>query len=198
MKKGTIILIAILAVVVIFAVKLIGTYNGLVELDENATQAWAQVNNQYQRRADLIPNLVETVKGYASHENETFTAVTNARAKVGQLNISPEVLNNPQALKQFQNVQGEISSALTKLMAVSENYPDLKANQNFLALQNQLEGTENRISVERKRFNEAIQMYNKRIRRFPTNMMAGMFGFSKKFYFEAEAGADQAPKVKFN
>lgn len=197
MKKGTIILIAVLAVLLIFAVKTVGTYNQLVELDENTNQAWAQVNNQYQRRADLIPNLVETVKGYASHEKETFSEVTNARAKVGQLNISPEVLNNPQALKQFQNVQGEISSALTKLMAVSENYPELKANQNFLSLQNQLEGTENRIAVERKRFNESIQLYNKRIRRFPTNMISGMFGFSKKYYFEAEAGADKAPEIKF-
>ncbi len=198
MKKSWIILIAAVAIIFFIGSRLAGTYNKLVNLDENAIQAWAQVNNQYQRRADLIPNLVETVKGYATHEKETFSAVTNARAKVGQLNISPGVLNNPQALKQFQNVQGEISSALTKLMAVSERYPDLKANQNFLALQNQLEGTENRIAVERKRFNESVQLYNKTIRRFPTNMISGMFGFDKKFYFEAEIGADKAPDVKFN
>ena len=198
MKKSWIILIAAVAIIFFIGSRLAGTYNKLVNLDENAIQAWAQVNNQYQRRADLIPNLVETVKGYATHEKETFSAVTNARAKVGQLNISPGVLNNPQALKQFQNVQGEISSALTKLMAVSERYPDLKANQNFLALQNQLEGTENRIAVERKRFNESVQLYNKTIRRFPTNMISGMFSFDKKFYFEAEIGADKAPDVKFN
>lgn len=191
------ILMVIVIVVIIFIGKLVGTYNMLVDREENTNQAWAQVNNQYQRRADLIPNLVNTVKGYASHEKETFTEVTNARAKVGQINITADILNNPQALKQFQNVQGEISSALTKLMAVSERYPDLKANQNFMALQNQLEGTENRISVERKRFNETVQLYNKTIRKFPTNMYAGMFGFSKKYYFEAEAGAENAPKVEF-
>ena len=197
MKKGWIILLVVLAIIFLFVGRIIGTYNTLVELDENTNTAWAQVNNQYQRRADLIPNLVNTVKGYASHEKETFTAVTNARAKVGQMTITPEILKNPQALKQFQNAQGEISSALSRLMVVSERYPDLKANQNFMALQDQLEGTENRISVERKRFNETIQMYNKRIRRFPTSMMAGMFGFDRKYYFEAEAGADKAPEVKF-
>jgi LemA protein len=197
MKKGWIILIVIAVFLILFVGRIVGTYNSLVDLDESTNNAWAQVNNQYQRRADLIPNLVETVKGYAEHEKETFAAVTNARAKVGQLTLTPEILNNPQALKQFQNVQGEISSALSRLMAVSENYPQLKANENFLALQNQLEGTENRISVERKRFNETVQMYNKRIRRFPTNMIAGMFGFDKKYYFEAEAGAEKAPDVKF-
>ncbi len=197
MKKGWIILLVVAVIVLLFVGRLVGTYNSLVELDENTDQAWAQVNNQYQRRADLIPNLVETVKGYASHEQETFETVTNARAKVGQMTITPEILNDPQKLQQFQKLQGEISSALSRLMAVSERYPDLKANQNFLALQNQLEGTENRIAVERKRFNEAVQMYNKRIRRFPTNLMAGMFGFDKKYYFEAETGADQAPDVKF-
>ncbi|MCK4295088.1 MAG: LemA family protein, partial [Candidatus Marinimicrobia bacterium] len=158
---------------------------------------WAQVSNQYQRRADLIPNLVETVKGYASHERETFSAVTEARAKVGQLTVTPEVLNNPEAFSRFQQVQGEISSALSRLMAISERYPDLKANENFLALQSQLEGTENRIAVERKRFNEAVQSFNTRIRRFPTNMVAGMFGFEKKLYFKAQEGAEVAPKVSF-
>ncbi len=197
MKKSWIVLIIVAVIVLLFAGRLIGTYNSLVDLDESVNSAWAQVNNQYQRRADLIPNLVETVKGYASHEQETFSAVTNARAKAGQMTITPEILNNPQALKKFQNIQGEISSALTRLMAVSERYPDLKANQNFLALQDQLEGTENRISVERKRFNEAVRQYNRTIRRFPTNLAAGMFGFNKKYYFEADAGAENAPDVKF-
>ncbi|MBN2281940.1 MAG: LemA family protein [Candidatus Marinimicrobia bacterium] len=197
MKKGWIVLIAVLVILILFVGKIIGVYNGLVELDENTNAAWAQVNNQYQRRADLIPNLVNTVKGYAAHEKETFEAVTNARAKVGQMTITPEILNNPQAFKQFQAAQSEISSALSRLMVVSERYPELKANQNFMALQDQLEGTENRIAVERKRFNEMIQVYNKRIRRFPTSMIAGMLGFERKYYFEAETGAEQAPEVQF-
>ena len=197
MKKGWIVLIVIVVVLLLIIGRFVGIYNSLVTLEEGVNQSWAQVSNQYQRRADLIPNLVETVKGYASHERETFSAVTEARAKVGQLTVTPEVLNNPEAFSRFQQVQGEISSALSRLMAISERYPDLKANENFLALQSQLEGTENRISVARKRFNETVQRFNTRIRRFPTNMVAGMFGFEKKLYFEAEEGAEVAPKVSF-
>lgn len=197
MKKGWIVLIVIVVVLLLIIGRFVGTYNSLVSLEEGVNQSWAQVSNQYQRRADLIPNLVETVKGYASHERETFSAVTEARAKVGQLTVTPEVLNNPEAFSRFQQVQGEISSALSRLMAISERYPDLKANENFLALQSQLEGTENRISVARKRFNETVQRFNTRIRRFPTNMVAGMFGFEKKLYFKAQEGAEIAPKVSF-
>ena len=197
MKKGWIVLIVIVVVLLLIIGRFVGIYNSLVTLEEGVNQSWAQVSNQYQRRADLIPNLVETVKGYASHERETFSAVTEARAKVGQLTVTPEVLNNPEAFSRFQQVQGEISSALSRLMAISERYPDLKANENFLALQSQLEGTENRISVARKRFNETVQRFNTRIRRFPTNMVAGMFGFEKKLYFKAQEGAEIAPKVSF-
>ena len=197
MKKGWIVLIVIVVVLLLIIGRFVGIYNSLVTLEEGVNQSWAQVSNQYQRRADLIPNLVETVKGYASHERETFSAVTEARAKVGQLTVTPEVLNNPEAFSRFQQVQGEISSALSRLMAISERYPDLKANENFLALQSQLEGTENRISVARKRFNETVQSFNTRIRRFPTNMVAGMFGFEKKLYFKAQEGAEVAPKVSF-
>ncbi|RKY53069.1 MAG: LemA family protein [Candidatus Neomarinimicrobiota bacterium] len=197
MKKGLIVLIVIVVVLLLIIGRLVGTYNSLVTLEEGVNQSWAQVSNQYQRRADLIPNLVETVKGYATHERETFSAVTEARAKVGQLTVTPEVLNNPEAFSRFQQVQGEISSALSRLMAVSERYPELKANENFLDLQSQLEGTENRIAVERKRFNETVQSFNTRIRRFPTNIVAGMFGFEKKLYFKAQEGAEVAPKVSF-
>jgi len=197
MKKGWIVLIVVLVVLLMIFSFFKNTYNSLVTMEENVNQSWAQVSNQYQRRADLIPNLVETVKGYAAHEKETFAAVTEARAKVGQLTVTPEVLNNPEAFAKFQQVQGEISSVLTRLMAVSESYPQLKANENFLALQSQLEGTENRIAVERKRFNQVVQGYNTTIRRFPTNMLAGMYGFEKKLYFEAQPGAETVPDVKF-
>ena len=197
MKKGLIVLIVIVVVLLLIISRFVGIYNSLVTLEEGVNQSWAQVSNQYQRRADLIPNLVETVKGYATHERETFSAVTEARAKVGQLTVTPEVLNNPEAFSRFQQVQGEISSALSRLMAVSERYPELKANENFLDLQSQLEGTENRIAVERKRFNETVQSFNTRIRRFPTNIVAGMFGFEKKLYFKAQEGAEVAPKVSF-
>lgn len=197
MKKGWIVLIVVLVILLMIFSFFKKTYNSLVTMEENVNQSWAQVSNQYQRRADLIPNLVETVKGYAAHEKETFMAVTEARAKVGQMSISPEVLNNPVAFQQFQQAQGALSSALSRLMVVVEKYPDLKANQNFLALQSQLEGTENRIAVERKRFNQAVQGYNTTIRRFPTNMLAGMYGFEKKLYFEAQPGAETVPDVKF-
>jgi len=160
-------------------------------------QSWAQVENQYQRRYDLIPNLVETVKGYAKHEREVFTQVTEARAKVGQINISPEVLKDPEAFAKFQQAQDALGSALARLLAVAENYPQLKANENFLQLQAQLEGTENRISVERRRYNEVVQQYNTYIRRFPVNIIAGMFGFRERPYFKAAEQAQQAPKVQF-
>jgi LemA protein len=172
-------------------------YNRLVSLNETTNSAWAQVQNQYQRRADLVPNLVETVKGYAKHEKETLENVISARARVGQLAVTPELLKDPTALKNFDRLQGELSSALSRLMAVAENYPNLKANENFLQLQAQLEGTENRIAVERKRFNEVIQEYNVAIRRFPAVFLARTMGFAPKAYFEAQPGADTAPKVTF-
>jgi LemA protein len=201
MKRGTIILLAVLAVIVIVGIGLFGwvtgMYNSLVKLDEGVNQSWAQVQNQYQRRVDLIPNLVETVKGYAEHESSVFTQVAEARSSVGKLTVTSDVLNNPQMFQKFQAAQGELSSALSRLLAVAENYPQLKANENFLALQSQLEGTENRIAVERKRFNETVQDFNVKVRTFPTSILAGMFGFSQKQYFQAEQGADKAPKVKF-
>jgi len=197
MKKGWVILIAVVVVLLLIVGKIVGIYNNLVTLEEGVNQSWAQVSNQYQRRADLIPNLVETVKGYAKHESETLEGVIQARANATGLNVTPEVLNDPEAFSKFQKVQGEISSALSRLMAVVENYPNLKANENFLALQSQLEGTENRITVERQRFNETVQAYNTRLRHFPTNIFVGMFGFEKKLYFEAQEGAEVAPKVQF-
>ena len=173
-----------------------GTYNTLVTQDEGVKTAWSQVENQYQRRMDLIPNLVNTVKGYATHEKETLEGVVSARAEATKTTIDPSNLNE-ESMKKFQAAQGELSSALSHLMVVMERYPDLKANQNFLELQAQLEGTENRISVERKRFNETAQSYNTYIRTFPTNILAGMFGFQPKAYFSAESGAEKAPKVEF-
>lgn len=175
----------------------VSKYNQLVSLNEEVNKAWSQVENQYQRRYDLIPNLVETVKGVANFEKETYIAVTEARAKVGQIQITPQMLEDPQAFERFQAAQDNLSSALSRLLVAVENYPQLKANENFLQLQAQLEGTENRISVERKRFNEAVQSYNTAIKRFPTNIIAGMFGFREKQYFKAVTGAETAPKVKF-
>lgn len=172
------------------------TYNTMVTQDEGVKTAWSQVENQYQRRMDLIPNLVNTVKGYAAHEKETLEGVVSARAEATKTTIDPSNLNE-ESMKKFQAAQGELSSALSRLMIVLERYPDLKANQNFSELQAQLEGTENRISVERKRFNETAQTYNTYIRSFPTNILAGMFGFQPKAYFSAESGAEKAPKVEF-
>ena len=166
----------------------ISSYNNMVSLDQAVIQQWSQVENQYQRRADLIPNLVNTVKGYADFEKDVLTKVTEARAKVSQFNITPEVLNDPQAFAKFQSLQGELSGALSRLLVTVENYPQLKANENFLQLQAQLEGTENRISVERKKFNEVVQQYNTLIKRFPASMVAGMFGFGEKQYFKAIQG----------
>lgn len=197
MSKGIGILIVI-AVVIIGAIMWgTGIYNNLVGLEESVTGSWSQVENQYQRRADLIPNLVNTVKGVADFEKETYTAVTEARAKVNQINMTPEMLSDPNAFSQFQSAQDGLGSALSRLLVTVENYPQLKANENFMQLQAQLEGTENRISVERKRFNEVVQNYNTTIRRFPASIIAGFTGFSQKQYFTAVAGSDQAPKVEF-
>lgn len=171
-------------------------YNSMVQLDEQVQSQWAQVQNVYQRRADLIPNLVSTVKGAAKHENETLTQVVEARAKATSVNIDPSKLT-PENIQKFQSAQGELSSALGRLLMVTENYPDLKANANFQELQAQIEGTENRITVERQKFNDVTQEYNAKIRTFPNNLMAGMFGFEKKGYFQAEAGSEKAPKVEF-
>jgi LemA protein len=175
----------------------VSSYNNMVSLDQEVIKQWSQVENQYQRRADLIPNLVNTVKGYADFEKEVLTKVTEARARVSQFNITPELLNDPQAFAKFQSLQGELSGALSRLLVTVENYPQLKANENFLQLQAQLEGTENRISVERKKFNEVVQSYNTTIKRFPASMLAGMFGFGEKQYFKAIQGAETPPKVEF-
>lgn len=172
-------------------------YNALVDLDESVNASWAEVENQYQRRADLIPNLVATVKGYAAHEKETLQAVVEARAKATQTQINANQLNNPEAFQQFQQAQSGLSSALSRLMVVVERYPDLKANQNFRDLQAQLEGTENRITVARKRYIETVSSYNKKVRRFPSNLIADWFDFEKKETFEAEEGSDEAPTVDF-
>jgi LemA protein len=171
-------------------------YNTMVQQDEAINQAWSQVENAYQRRADLIPNLVETVKGYANFEKQTLTDVIEARAKATSVNINPSDLS-PEAIQQFQEAQGGLSSALSRLMVVVERYPELKANQNFLDLQAQLEGTENRIAFERKKFNDAVGVYNAGIRRFPRLIVASIFGFKKRGYFEADQGAEKAPQVKF-
>ncbi|HUH33181.1 MAG TPA: LemA family protein [Daejeonella sp.] len=171
-------------------------YNSMVQLDEQVTSQWGQVENVYQRRADLIPNLVNSVKGAAKFEQETLRQVIEARAKATSVQVDPTKLT-PEAIQQFQASQSQLSSALGRLMVVVEKYPELKANQNFLELQSQLEGTENRISVERMKFNEVTQQYNTKIRSFPNNITAGMFGFEKKGYFQAEAGANKAPKVEF-
>ena len=175
----------------------VGVNNGLVQKQVAVDGAWANVENVYQRRADLIPNLVETVKGVANFEKSTMTAVVEARAKATQMVVTPEVLNDPKRFEQFQKVQGELSGALSRLMAVAENYPELKANTNFLELQSQLEGTENRIAVERRRFNETVQSYNTAIRVFPASLVASFRGFGPKSFFAADAGAETAPKVKF-
>lgn len=196
MKKGWIILIGIVVVLLLMGRWFVGTRNGFVMKDEAVKTAWSQVENVYQRRADLIPNLVATVKGVASFERETFTAVAEARSRVNNINLEG-VLDDPQKFQQFQATQGQLSSALSRLMVVVERYPDLKASQNFLNLQAQLEGTENRIAVERRRFNEAAQGYNTAIRLFPASVVAGMSGFSARTYFEAETGAEQAPEVSF-
>ena len=195
--KKTWIVLAVVAVLLLLAYSSVkSSYNNMVTMQEGVTAQWSQVENVYQRRSDLIPNLVNTVKGYADFEKETLTQVIEARAKATAVNINPDKLD-AQSLQNFQNAQSGLSSALSKLMVVVEKYPELKANQGFLDLQAQLEGTENRITVERQKFNQTAQTYNTFIRTFPKNIFAGMFGFEKKAYFEAEKGAEKAPQVKF-
>ena len=193
------VLIILLVILVIAGFALGGSYNRLVKLDQNVNEKWAQVQNVYQRRADLIPNLVSTVSGAANFEKSTLIAVTQARASVGQVKLDPNKAPTDAAqLEQFQQAQGQLSTALSRLLLVSERYPELRANQNFLSLQAQLEGTENRISVERGNFNEAVKNYNTAVRSFPTALFAGMFGFSPRPFFNAQPGADKAPEVKFD
>ena len=196
MKKSTIIWIVVAVVVIASFVWVKNVYNKLVSADENAQSMWSQVENVYQRRADLIPNLVATVKGYAAHESETLENVVAARAKATQVTVDPSNLTSESVAK-FNEAQGELSTALGRLLLIQENYPDLKANENFRDLQAQLEGTENRIATERLKFNQAVKDYNTDIRRFPSNIIASVFGFEKKGYFEAQAGAETAPKVEF-
>ena len=193
MKKSTIILIVAVAIIAIWGIT---GYNGLVNMDEKVSNQWANVETQYQRRADLIPNLVNTVKGYAAHEKQTLEGVVQARSQATQIKVDPANLT-PEKLAEYQKAQGAVTSALGKLLAITENYPDLKANQNFLELQAQLEGTENRITTERGRFNELSKDFNATVRKFPTNIVASLAGFEKKAYFEAEEGSEKAPEVKF-
>ncbi len=184
----------VLAVIVVVGLWSVGSYNSMVQREETVNAAWAQVENQFQRRADLVPNLVETVQGFAAQEREVFTAVTEARASATQQTVS---LEDAQDLARFQEAQGELSQALGRLLAVSENYPQLRSNENFLALQAELAGTENRIATERMRFNEAVRNFNVSIRQFPRVLLAGWFGFEKFPLFEAEEGADEVPSVEF-
>lgn len=193
MKKNTVILIVVLAIV---ALSMVGVYNSMITAEEGVTKSWADVEAQYQRRMDLIPNLVNTVKGYATHEQETLEGVVAARSKATQITVDPENLT-PEAIAEYNKAQGEVGAAIGRLLMIQENYPDLKANENFRDLQSQLEGTENRITVARNRFNESVQEYNIKIRRFPQNIMASIFGFSKKTPFEAAEGAEIAPVVEF-
>lgn len=196
MKKGTITLIIIGVILVILCGTGCSQYNGMVDADQAVQRQWGQVQNQYQRRADLIPNLVATVKGYATHESETLEKVTLARAKATSITIDAENLDE-ETLAKYQQAQGELSQALKSLLAVTEAYPDLKANENFMNLQTQLEGTENRISTERMRYTEAVKDFNTSIKKFPTVIYAGWFGFKSKPQFKADAGAERAPEVKF-
>ena len=196
MSKKSITLIVICALVVLLGGYGCSSYNGMVQKDEAAATAWSNVQSQYQRRADLIPNLVNTVKGYAKHESETLESVVAARAKATQLTVDADQLT-PEKMQQIQAAQGELSQALGRLLMLTENYPDLKANENFKELQAQLEGTENRIAVERKKFNETAQVYNTSIRKFPRSIVASMFGFERQPYFKAQEGAEQAPTVQF-
>ncbi len=197
MSKGLIAVLAVVGVLVLGVMWGVGKYNGIVKMDEGVNGAWSQVQNQYQRRMDLIPNLVATVQGAANFEKSTLTAVIEARAKATQVTLSPQLLNDPQAFQKFEQSQGQLSGALSRLLVTVEQYPNLKANENFLQLQSQLEGTENRITVERKRFNDVVQEYNAHIRQVPTNMIASFGGFQQKQYFQAQAGAETAPKVQF-
>lgn len=202
MSKGIKTLLIVLAVIAVLGFGVYrffaGNFNAMVAMDEEVKGQWGQVQNVYQRRFDLIPNLVATVKGYASHESDVLMGVTEARSRAGGvMNVSDEVLNDPEAFKRFQQAQGELGSALQRLLVVTENYPDLKANQNFLALQDQLEGTENRITVERKRYNDVVKSYNVFIKQFPRSIIANMNGFREKPYFSADESAQSAPTVSF-
>ncbi len=197
-SKGLIALIIVLVCVLGVFSFYKNTYNSLVSMDEDVSASWAEVQNQYQRRLDLIPNLVSTVKGYAKHESDVFTQVSEARSKAGgQINISDEVLNDPEAFARYQQIQDNLGASLQRLLMVTEQYPELKADQNFLALQDQLEGTENRITVARNRFNDTAKGYNKRVRQFPASIIANMSGFKTRPYFTASAEAQSAPKVEF-
>ena len=198
----TLVVILIILAIILVPVILIGTwfarnYNQLVQMDEQVNGAWSQVENNYQRRMDLIPNLVETVKGVAAFEKDTFTQVAEARARAGAIQMTPELLKDPAAFSRWEAAQGELSGALSRLLVTIEKYPELKANQNFLDLQAQLEGTENRIAVSRQRFNETVQTYNARVRSFPTSIVASFTGFAQRPYFQSKPGADTAPAVKF-
>ena len=201
MSKGLIITLSILGGLLLVVILTIGwgvgVYNKIVAKDQGVKSAWSQVENQYQRRYDLIPNLVETVKGFAKQEKDVLIGVTEARASVGQMKVTPEVLNNPQAFQNFQRAQDGLSSALSRLMVVVEKNPELKSNQNFLELQSQLEGTENRIAVERRRFNEIVQEFNSMVLGFPTKIIASFGGFHEAQYFQSIAGSEKAPQVKF-
>jgi LemA protein len=192
MKSSTIAILSIVGVLIVGALWYVSSGNKLIALDEQVSSSWAQVENVYQRRADLIPNLVATVKGYAKHEADVLETVTQARASVGQIRV-----NSPEDLKKFDQAQGQLSTALSRLMVVAEKYPDLKANQNFLELQSQLEGTENRITIERQRFNDVAREYNTAIRVFPGSIIAGNKGMKERAYFESVKGSDKAPEVKF-
>jgi LemA protein len=197
MKTGLIVLIVIAVVVLGGVLWAFGIYNSLVRLDQQVNEKWAQVQNVYQRRADLVPNLVETVKGFATQERTVLEEVTKARASVAGIKATPELVNDPAAMKKFQDAQNQLGGALSRLLVTVERYPDLKSNQNFLALQSQLEGTENRIAVERMRYNEAVRDYNTRLRLAPGSIVARMFGFKEKAFFEATPESQAAPKVKF-
>lgn len=201
MKKGCMVWAIVVGGLVLVALLIgsffFGRYNTMVQMEERVNESWAQVENVYQRRLDLIPNLVETVKGVASFERETFIAVTEARAKAGQVQIGADTVNNPEAFRRFQEAQDQLTGALSRLLVTVERYPELKANQNFLELQSQLEGTENRIAVERSRFNEAAREFNALIRIFPNSIVAQIAGFKPKAYFQAAEGAERAPKVEF-
>jgi len=196
--RGVVIVLVVIALLVVgLVVWAVGVNNQLVTLDQNVNEKWAQVQNVYQRRADLIPNLVETVKGFAAQERTVLTEVTQARANATSIQLTPEALNDPQAMAKFQAAQAQLTGALSRLLVTVERYPELKSNANFLALQTQLEGTENRITVERQRYNEAVREYNTRLRLFPASVIAGVMGFKPKAFFEAAPGSETPPKVKF-
>jgi LemA protein len=195
---GKLVGVGIVIVVLFLVISGVSSYNALVKQSEGVDQAWSQVENVYQRRSDLIPNLVETVKGASNFEQETLTQVVEARARASQITVTPEMLNDAQALQRFDAAQGALGSALSRLLVTVEQYPELKANANYLALQDELAGTENRIAVERMRFTETVRSYNVAVKRFPTRLFAGMFGFTPRAYFEAREGAENAPEVDFN